>query len=227
MIEAKLIVGRFVKITPTPPRDPVGPAVPYAANFVNVVCPPMTMEESSKRSYVPFTDKYKQRTSDMVPGTNPKASKVHRNFKWLPWYKGDISETDLNTDVLTGPMSGCILASYTNGGVRKVGHIGTVDVVPGPYDAAAVNAAVKGLWNGYALAHPGDVVGGFNPVALTVPAHPAAQGNDSWGKTWGLFTTTGDFYAVQVYLQLNTTDEYRIAAVHQVNSMTLVQLQNI
>ena len=33
--------------------------------------------------------------------------------------------------------------------------------------------------------------------------------------------------AVQVYLQKDTVDEYRVAAVHQVPSMTLLHLQTL
>jgi len=227
MIEAKLLVGRFLKLTPSPAQGPTGAAAPYVANFVPVVCPRMTIQESSKRSYNPLKGGFSQRTSNVVQGTNQAPNKAHRNLKWLPWYKGDISETALDTDVLTGPMSGCILTSYTRAGQATVGHVGTVDVVPNPYDPATVNTAVKAVWNNFATNHPGDIVGGFNPVGLTVPAHPRAVDDDSWGQTWGLFTTDGNFWAVQVYLQKNTTDDFRIAAVHQVNSMTLVQLQNI
>lgn len=215
MIEAKLLVGRFLTITPTPARAVTGnpPA------FINVVCPPLQIEESHRKVW----HKSGIRESNVMPGTNP--TKFHRNFKWLPWYKGDISETDLNMDVLTGPMSGCILVSYMSGGNIKAGHVGTVDTsVP---NHAAINLAVKGVWNAFANTPGSVVLGGFNPVGATVLAHPPAQAGDSWGQTWGLLTTNGLYHAVQVWQQVGNANSYRVAAVHQVNSMTQVQLQNL
>ncbi len=166
----------------------------------------------------------------MAARTN--ANKTHRNFKWLPWYAGDISETTLDRDVLTGPMSGCILTSYQRNGAHQVGHVGTVDETDA--SRVAVNLAVKAVWNNFANAHPADVVGGFDPVDNAVPPHPPAQPGDQGGKTWGLFTTTGQFYAVHVQLQApNTatlgviTPTFRVVAVHQVPTMTLAALQNI
>jgi hypothetical protein len=225
MIEAKLLVGRYLQFTPGASRHlPAGAHVPA---FVNVVCPPLTVQESTRRDpgarFNPFRNVGGQRESAVVAGTNP--NKTHRNFKWLPWYAGDIAETPLTCDVLTGPMSGCILVSYRRAGVPLAGHIGTVtvtDAIP-----VAVNNSVKAVWNNFANAHPGDVVGGFNPVDATVPVHPPAQPGDVGGQTWGLLTTNGLFYAVQVWVQVGTANNFRVAAVHQVPSMTLAQLQNI
>jgi hypothetical protein len=93
---------------------------------------------------------------------------------------------------------------------------------------ATVNINVKALWNNFATAHPADVIGGFNPVDPAIPAHPPAQPpDDVVGQTWGLFTTNGQFYAVQVWVQRKGADYFRVAAVHQVNSMSLNQLQNL
>ncbi len=222
MIEAKLLVGRFLQID-TPASRAVTGAAPA---FVNVACPALTIAESTRRNpgaaLNPFRNVGGQRQSAVAAGTN--AAKVHRNFKWLPWYQGDISETVLDRDVLTGPMSGCILVSYRDlGGLTKVGHIGTItvtDTMP-----ATINTNVKGVWNAFALAHPANVIGGFNPVGAAVPVHPPAQPGDQVGQTWGLFTTNGNFYAVQVWVQGGHPIVYRIAAVHQIASMTLAQLQ--
>lgn len=225
MIEAKLLVDRYLKFTRPTWRNLTG-AAPV---FANVLCAPLTIQESERKNkgakLNPFRSVGGDRISSVVGGTKAAANKVHRNLKFLPWYQGDISETSLDRDVLTGPMSGCVLVSYRRAGNHMVGHIGTVtvtDVVP-----ATINTNVKNLWNVFANAHPLDVVGGFNPVANTVPMHPPAAAGDIGGETWGLYSTTGQFYAVQVYLQKDTVDEYRVAAVHQVPSMTLLQLQNL
>ncbi len=209
MIDIKLLPGRYLNFV----RPASHTRDAHSPRFVNVTCPPLTIEESEKIN--------KQRISDVVPGTNTK--KLWRNFKWLPWYEGDISETELDCDVLTGPMSGCILASYRRGANLMVGHIGTVTVS----EAApqSINDNVKNLWNQWALANPAGIRG-FNPVDRSLPVHPPAVGGDSKGDTWGLFTTTGEYYAVQVYIQ-NNVNHYRIAAVHPVTSMSLHQLQTL
>lgn len=225
MIETKLLVGRYLQFTRPTWRNLTGnPPV-----FVTVLCPALTIQESARRDPGPKLNPFRnvggQRTSDVAAGTNTAPNKVHRNFKFLPWYQGDISETTLNSDVLTGPMSGCVLVSYLRGGNHMVGHIGTVtvtDAVP-----ATINTNVKALWNNFALANGPSVFGGFNPVAATVPAHPPAQAGDVGGETWGLYTTAGLFYAVQVYKQGTAISEYRVAAIHQVPSMTVAQLQNL
>lgn len=226
MLEAKLLVGRQLVFTRPTWRDLTG-AAPV---FVNVVCPPLTIAESTRKTpggtYNPFRNVGGTRISDVAAGSNTAANKLHRNFKFLPWYQGDISETVLDRDVLTGPMSGCVLVHYLRNGHYVAGHIGTItvtDAVP-----ATINTNVKALWNQFANAHPLDVFGGFNPVANTVPAHPPAQPGDIAGETWGLYTIVGTFYAVQVYKQAgNGPSEWRVAAVHQVPSMTLAQLQNL
>lgn len=214
MIEAKLLVGRFLTITVPPARAVTG----NPAAFVNVVCPPLRIEESHRKVW----HKSGIRESNVLPGANP--GKLHRNFKWLPWYKGDISETDLTVDVLTGPMSGCILVTYLDAtGALKAGHVGTVDNAVPNY--VNINNNVKGVWNAFANLPGSTVLGGFNPVAITVPAHPPAQPGDTWGQTWGLYTTNGLYYAVQVWQQAGNVNSYRVAAVHQVPSLTLAQLQ--
>lgn len=217
MIEAKLLVGRYLQLATAPTRPMRG--VPPI--FDIVVCPPLTIQEST-RFAGPLGGQFGQRASAVVPGANASPAKIHRNFKWLPYYEGDISATTQTCDVLTGPMSGCPLVRYLNAGNIYVGHIGTV------LGQVAVNAAVTALWNGFALANPASILGGFNPFGPTVPTPPPpATAQDSVARIWGLITTAGTFFSVQVYQQLNQANYYRVAAVHAVPSMTLAQLQNL
>jgi hypothetical protein len=217
VIEAKLLVGRYLQLTTAPTRPLKG----VAPIFDPVVCPPLTIQESTK-SAVPLGGQPGQRASAVVPGRNPNPAKIHRNFKWLPYYEGDIATTVADLDILTGPMSGCPLVRFTQGGQVMVGHIGTV------VGNAAVNAAVRALWNGFALANPASILGGFNPFDPAIPAPPPGHGIiDSVCRIWGLITMPGVFYSVQVYQQRDQANYYRVAAVHQVPSMTLAQLQNL
>lgn len=214
MIEAKLLVGRYLEFSPTPKRGLTGnPPV-----MVNVVCPPLTIQESQRKdpgaAYNPFRNVGGVRESQVVGGTNTNPNKVHRNFKWLPWYEGDISTTSFTCDVLTGPMSGCILVSYIDAtGNPMVGHVGTVsvsDTIP-----ASVNTNVKNLWNLYAQALPqANLVRGFNPTDPAIPGHGPAQGNDAKGETWGLYAQGGGFYAVNVWIQKGGVTNFRVVGVH-------------
>lgn len=217
MIEAKLLVGRYLQLTTAPTRPQNG----HAPIFDLVVCPALTIREST-RFAGPLGGRFGQRASAVVPGTNTNANKIHRNLKWLPYYEGHISVTTLDYDVLTGPMSGCDLVRFTHLGHASAGHLGTV------LGNATLNTSVKNLWNNFATNNPADVQGGFNPFGNTVPLPPAANGHgDSVARIWGLITTAGVFYSVQVYQQLHQANYYRVAAVHQVASLTLHQLQNL
>jgi hypothetical protein len=170
----------------------------------------------------PFRNVGGVRQSAVNAGANTQANKVHRNFKFLPWYEGDISETALDHDVLTGPMSGCVLVTYRTAHGIMAGHIGTVTVTEN--SPATINTNVKAVWNQFANAHPADVIGGFSPISA--PMHPPAIGDDIAGETWGLMTTTGQYYSVQIYIQKGQ-DSIRIAAIHPVANMGLAALQNL
>lgn len=57
----------------------------------------------------------------------PLGERQDRNFQWLSYSPGYISYVHLNEyDVLTGPMSGCPIVLYMEGGKTYVGHVGTV-----------------------------------------------------------------------------------------------------
>src|SRR5437016_5586767 len=97
MLERKLIVNRLINL-----------------NLAHAVAPHYADGDFVR---VPVQDCYLQqstgvftKTSGVRAGTGLKA---HRNFKWLPWLPGAISEVALvGADVLTGPMSGCWLVTY-------------------------------------------------------------------------------------------------------------------
>jgi hypothetical protein len=227
MIETKLLIGRYIQFQRPTWRDL--PSIAHVPDFVTVNCPRQTLQESTPRSRNPFSAAAAQRVSSVAQGTNPAASKLHRNFKFLPWYQGDISETVLDQDVLTGPMSGCIIVRYRRNGSLCVGHIGTVTVTDDIPES--VNTNVKRRWTDFMTneANPGDIYGGFNPTARTVKVHPPAQAGDIAGETWALVTTGGRYYSVQVYKQAGIgVNEWRVAAIEETKkSMTPAELRKI
>lgn len=124
MLEAKLIVGRFIHFTR--PSWPGGapPAAQIPAIFATQPQQLLNIAESTGI----FT-----KTSGVTAGAHPNVHKPWRTFSFLSWLPGSISEVQTGTsDVLTGPMSGCDLVLYNRGGVRYAGHLGTdVSVTPG------------------------------------------------------------------------------------------------
>ena len=58
-------------------------------------------------------------------------------YNWLVYAPGRTTKRPLVGDVLTGPMSGCPIATWTERGTVYVGHVGTIDNQP------AVNTVVK------------------------------------------------------------------------------------
>jgi hypothetical protein len=207
LLEQKLIVGRFINLNiPAPQIQPYAPG-----DFVLVPVTECYLQES----HGIFT-----KTSDVQIGSGPKQ---HRNFHWLPWLPGAISETALvGADVLTGPMSGCWLVSRRRpNGVPHAGHLGTT--IDNPVATAAVNIA----WNNFATANAADVIGGFNPFRHWNGAYPAQQVGEGAPRFFGLYTTSNDYYVVIAYQQNNPVTLLRIAGIQQVPSSTLGRLQHV
>jgi hypothetical protein len=208
MLEQKLIVDRVINFTIANSAPPPGPL----GSFATMPVQSCYLQESTGV----FT-----KTSLIQAGAGPKA---HRNFNWLPWVPGRISEVALvGSDVLTGPMSGCWLVTYQKAnGVPHAGHLGT-DV------ASQTNTdAVNTTWNNFAVANPGSVIGGFNPPRHWNGPYPAARPGDSARpELFGLFTTNNQFYAMLVYHQTSNLLKLRIAAIQQVPSVTVARLQHV
>ena len=124
VLEAKLIVGRFIDFTR--PNWPGGapPAAQIPALFATQPQQLLNIGESTGV----FT-----KTSSVTAGAHANVNKPWRTFNFLSWLPGSISEVQTGTDdVLTGPMSGCDLVLYNRLGNRCAGHLGTdVSVTPG------------------------------------------------------------------------------------------------
>ena len=130
----------------------------------------------------------------------------------------------VGTDVLTGPMSGCWLVTYRKAnGVPHAGHLGTDVASP------AGTAAVNGAWNAFALAHPGDVIGGFNPLRHWIGPYPTRNANEPAipPKIFGLYTTNNQYYIMVAFQQANPATLMRIAGIQQVASSPIARLQQV
>src|SRR5689334_10139000 len=209
MLEQKLIVGRYFDLNINPPPPTV---VPPIGSFLHVNALDCYLQESAGV----FT-----KVSTVAVGQGPKA---RRNFRFLPWLPGLISEVALvGSDVLTGPMSGCWLVTYRKpNGVPHAAHLGTD--VASQQRTDAVNTA----WNAFATGHPGDVIGGFNPTRHWNGNFPAAEAGDVTNRVlFGLDTTNNEFYAMLTYQQVARTTTLRIAGIQRIASVPVARLQHV
>jgi hypothetical protein len=182
---------------------------------------PMSLKISKSLTTAPDV---KVRARHIVPGTIQKQDKEHRNFQWLGWWSGAISQVPRHRDVLTGPMSGCWVVVYRRNGIEYVAHIGKNK------DNKAHSEAVVAGWNNYARAHPDSIICGFNPRrhwAIKTPARNertdrivpqclALVTREPTPKLWSIFT----------YRQEVDSNLLRIAAIEEVESSSREQLQN-
>jgi hypothetical protein len=233
MIETKLIVGRYLELN-TPPPAVAGPAV---AGFqeVNPVVLHIAESQSSAAPVAAqnpqpgFNPTFKQQVAIGLQRTGQQigsqfdrqrtsttglgaVAKTHRNFIWLEWMPGLVSEVQPGgMDVLTGPMSGCWIVSYLKGGVHFIGHVGT-DNLP----TTANSIAARNAWNTYAAGQPMTAYSGFNPFNDPwAGAVPLGQPGESARKTFALVTAAGTFHTVIAYPQLNKPTRIRIAGIQQ------------
>jgi hypothetical protein len=233
MIEQKLIVGRYLELN-NPAPSFAGPpvlgfqevnqivmhiaesessAAPSASN-VNMPGFNPTFKQQVAIGFQRASEEIKnqvdrQRTSTTGLGA---VAKVHRNFVWLEWLGGLVSEVKVGgIDILTGPFTGCWLVSYLRGGVHYIGHVGTCDDHADPRSIAA-----KAAWNTFAASVPSHSFSGFNPFnddwVGVVPVQQAGEGNR---KYFGLVTVAGDFYTIIAYPQVNKTNRIRIAGIQK------------
>jgi hypothetical protein len=207
-IESKLTVGKFINMT----RPTVQTPRPNAnGTFVTQTVTNMTIEESTG---------VLQKQSNIVEGTG---TKVHRNFQWLAYFPGVISNVPLSSDVLTGPMSGCWVVVYSQNGIDSVGHIGTSE------QGSPQTAAVKATWHTFAnTVGPSKLIGGFNPLNAWPKGtpFPATQSGDGEPDVRGLVTKSNspipEMYAVFTYKGdgvKRKSDLRRIADIKKVDSV--------
>jgi hypothetical protein len=113
--------------------------------------------------------------------------------KWLDYTPGRTARVPIGPyDVLTGFMSGCIIARWTDRGINYVGHVGTVEENP------AVNRLVK---RKFAFAMPKGTTG-FSPLdawADELPALCRRFNPPKIPEICALVTTRGAFYSVVMF----------------------------
>ena len=109
-------------------------------------------------------------------GRQFKAAGTLWSFTWLKFVPGWITVAPLTTPVLTGPMSGCYLFTFLDGGRQYVAHVGT----SGKPDSDE-STAVKRAWKAFITRLGVTNVAGADPCA--------AFGNDEIVRPRGKMMT--------------------------------------
>jgi len=124
---------------------------------------------------------------------------------WLCYIHGRTAALHTNNDVLTGFMSGCFIAIWTDAmGLRQVCHVGTVESAP---KNQPPNTTVK---NHFSATMPNNIKA-YNPAAAWDPGEILAKANkfknppyDGWWNILSLVTSTNQFYAILLLKQRRT-----------------------
>jgi len=228
----KLVVGRYLNF-----RDPKPKLTYVDGEFLAQPRVALTVEQSakekvdvqkrdSKGDLVKLPDHsiklvtQKQRVSDILAGENEE--KAHRNFQWLGYYPGAVSEVTLdNLPVLSGPFSGCWMMVYRKDGRVHVGHVGT-DI-----NRPEKTRAAKEAWVGFANPNRFDVLRGFNPVRAWAEDSPERiSGDGTPVMIWGL-VTEDQLYSIYLRQGGLEPTRYRIAGVKQVEPTYMTALAEI
>jgi hypothetical protein len=144
------------------------------------------------------------------------------NYAWLTYAHGHTARRMLSAgDVLTGPMSGCCIAEWTDRGMRWAGHVGTI------VGDAATNKKVK---NNIGIALPTQARGFYPDKAWGAGDIPAllqkAQKASKFARptVFALVTTSGKFFSILMF-HLGG-DEWSVGGCKSVPPINAAQLRS-
>ena len=90
------------------------------------------------------------------------------SFSWLDYIEGSTPKTNTADDVLTGPMSGCPIATWTDKGGSWVAHLGTM------VDRTEVNNLIKNEFSKLMKTDARDALV-YSPMKVWIDDIPALQ----------------------------------------------------
>lgn len=142
------------------------------------------------------------------------------SYSWLTYVLGRTAKKMLaGGDVLTGFMSGCLIAAWTENGCRYVGHVGTVE------DNEQANQRVKKT---FAAFMPRDTTG-FFPLEVwdagkdIVPKAKKFKAGVT-PKILALVTTGGEFYSILLFM-LGLSNDWCVGGIKKVAPLTYAPLK--
>jgi len=206
MIERHFVKGTtFSWAAPSPVSPPTmdgtivqsgqspGPGMTYQGLDTEIVYGPMPK---------PFSLIYAKTNS---PASHGLTTGFSVPYVWLDYVLGRTAyqQPAAGSDVLTGFMSGCWICTWTQGGIRHVGHIGTVesaakDAPPNSTVKTTFSTMITGIGAGAGLT-------GYNPALAWSYGDITSvckEAGNNWGnlagnaKVMSLATSANDFYSI-------------------------------
>jgi len=139
-------------------------------------------------------------------------------YQWLVYSHGHTTRRMLSAgDVLTGPMSGCLISEWSEKGMRWVGHVGTVE------SSAAINKKVK---SNFGMALPTQARGFYPDKAWSVAEISSMQQKFKvypQMQIMALVTANGKFYSI-VMFKISAA-EWCVGGIKAVQPLSAVQMR--
>ena len=147
-------------------------------------------------------------------------------YSWLVYAHGHTTRLHLNADVLTGPMSGCLITVWTDQGRCYVGHVGTVEY------SETINKKVKETF----IAVMPQNTTGFNPAHAWNPGEISPK-MSKFKKVFGqlppvakimaLVTSDNRFYSILMFgLKGGQSNEWCVGGIKKVPPMNYQRIKN-
>ena len=161
------------------PQDLVGKFVTYRINEVNSDRVGGAMRtygvtrDVAERAMIPVYRSQAGAPSPagpLGPGAGFVDPRQPWTFQFLGYLPGHVTDCPLTDPVMTGPMSGCYLFRFTQGGQTRIGHVGTNLT---PTDPKSLEA--KANWGKFLMEGGASNVMGANPIA-TITTNDVVRG---------------------------------------------------
>jgi len=155
---------------------------------------------------------YKQTTTNMMAQAQLGLTMgMHIPYSWLAYAPGRTTRLSAAGDILTGPMSGCIIATWQQGGKHYVGHVGTTE-------DTTQNDRVKATF----AANMPQNTSGFNPGSgvWNIDA-PGIMAQITGIKAWiqvALVTTNNQCHSI-LMLKIKNPNEWVVGGIKRVDLM--------
>jgi hypothetical protein len=139
-------------------------------------------------------------------------------YSWLVYAHGHTTKLSTGGDVLTGPMSGCLITVWTDQR-RYVGHVGTVE------SSVEVNKKVKAA---FAAAMPQNTIG-FNPANEwgfdEIGGKLAKFKKRPTFSILALVTSANDFYSILMLRLQGSQNEWCVGGIKKATAMNYQALK--
>ncbi len=181
------LVGKFIDYKVYPGGSPRN----WSGHVVNGLLPGQTSNASLNVLECERDSKPGSKFEIVISSLNPKP---RWNFTFLNYEPGYVTTAPLAAPVLTGPMSGCYLFTYTHRGAAMVAHVGT-------YMGENTTESIKAKLSWLRAADDVDItqIAGGNPLDYFRDVNMSSvRGIPGKPNIFGYFTSTAA-YAIMLF----------------------------